>query len=147
MRKFSRTSGVNCKTKKIIGVKRPDGYYDMRRIRTKKEKPIWQLFVEYFDTLEIGQQFTRTDIISCSYVDEVVPAMRSQLTTVDNYKGYLKVLGFIKQVKPGVYEKVLNFPIGIPLTTVRNAMKDRNTWKGWFEPLHVKLGVEESDLK
>ena len=142
-----RSRGVASKKKQIIGVKQENGHYKMTRIHSKDDKSLWSLLLQYFDTLKIGDEFTRLDMLKATYEENVVTAMRGKLTSVDNYKGYLKVLGFLTTIKPGVYQKQLNMPTHLTVSTVRKAMKERWEWGWWFKPLHKKLGIEEKDLK
>lgn len=141
-RKLTRTAGVNCKRKQIIGVLQDDDHYKMTRIHSKEDKPLWNLVVEYFNSLEIGQQFTRTDLLEHTYETNVTKAMKGRMTTVDTYRAYLRKLGFLSHVGNGVYQKELNFPKGLTLTIIRSAVKDMSTWKGWFVPLHENLGLK-----
>lgn len=146
-RKNPRTSGVNCKVKKIIGVKQESGHYKMERIHSKGDRPLWEVFSIYFRGLEIGQEFTRVEMLENTYNKEVVPALRGSLQTVDTYRAHLRRLGMISHIKPGLYKKEINLPKGIPLTKIIKAMSSMRDWQGWFIPLHIHLDVDESELK
>jgi hypothetical protein len=145
--KNPRARSVASKKKQLIGVKQDNGYYKTVRICSKGGRPLWHLFLEFFDSIKIGEQFSRYQLIHAMYEKGVAPAMTSSLSSVDTYRGYLKTLGLITSIKPGLYEKQFNLPTDMKLTTIRKALKERWSWGWWFKPLHKKLNIEEKDLK
>jgi len=143
---ISRTRGVNCKKKQLIAIKNENGVYKAAEIHSKKDRPLWRLFIEYFNSVEIGEKFSRSDLLYATYEKHLVPSLRKDLTTIDSYRSYLRKLEIIEHVAPGIYLKKLNLPVDITLTMVRKATSV-DKWKEWFIPLHEKLGLNESDLK
>ena len=141
-----RTVGVNRQKKQLIGVKNKDGIYERTEIHSKKDRPLWELFLEFFHSLEIGSEFTRVDVLSSAYEDNVVPAIRGHMTSVDTYRSHLRRLGIIEHVAPGIYIKKFNLPNNITLTQVRKAAS-MGDWREWFIPLHEKLEIKETELK
>ena len=146
-RKLTRTAGVNCERKQIIGVLQDDGHYKMTRIHSKKNEPIWKLFKEFFNNLNINEEFTRRQMFHACYESNVADEMkRSRTATPDAYRCYVCRLGMAKLIKPGRYRKLMNLP-DVPLAVIQKASKENKGWKEWFVPLHEKLGVDESELK
>lgn len=142
-----RTVGVNREIKHIGIIKEADGYFRGVRIHSKKDRPLWTLFLEYFHSLEIGQEFSRSELLYATYESSCVPALIGDMTSIDNYRSYLRKLDFITYIKPGLYRKEKDIPVHVTLSDVNKAIKNLSTWKGWFQPLHDQLGIKEEDLK
>jgi hypothetical protein len=142
-----RTSGINCKKKKLIAVKQPNGRYKREEIRSLKGRSLWENFLIFFNSIGIGEQFTRLQLLEATYEKNITSTIRSDVTSVDTYRAYLSKLNIVKYSSRGVYEKQLNLPPDMTLTKIRKASKDIESWKGWFIPLHERLEVKEEDLK
>jgi len=146
MSRFKRTVGVNRQKKQLIGVKNKKGVYEATEIRSKKDRPLWKLFLEFFNSLEIGSKFTRVEMLSSVYEENIVLELRGYITSVDTYKSYLKRLGIIEYIAPGIYIKKFNLPDHITISQIKKAASIGD-WKEWFIPLYEKLNIKESDLK
>jgi hypothetical protein len=134
VRSFTRTSGINCKTKKIIGVKQESGHYETIRIHSKNNRSLWQNFLEYINSIEIDKIFTRFDLLENTYEKNVVPALRANVQTVDTYRRYIEKLGYIDHVGIGKYIKKHNIPINVKLNLVISLAFNKHSWQKWFIP-------------
>jgi len=144
---ISRTRGVNCLKKQYLAIKGVSGKYERTEIHSKEDRSIWELFKEFFNTIEIGGEFTRKEMFDACYDKSVSDSMRGCKTaTPDAYRCYLKKIGLVDLVKPGRYKKLMNLP-DLPIATIQKASKESNLWKEWFIPIHEKLGVDESELE
>lgn len=130
----SRTRGINCEKKQEIGVIQSDGYYKIVRILSKDDRPLWTLFIEYINSIEIGQEITRTDVLENTYITEVAPALRSKMNTVDTYRLYACRLGYLDIKKRGIYIKKHNIPTNVKLTIVKSLVYNNHPWEEWFIP-------------
>lgn len=142
-----RTVGINCKKKQLIAVKQPDGSYIRQEIRSLHGRSLWSNFIIFFNSIVIGEEFTRHQLLRATYEENIVDKMRRDMTTVDAYRCLLTRLEIIEVVKSGIYRKIYNLPSHLTITDVRKASKEMTGWKKWFIPLHKKLGIKEKDLK
>ncbi len=109
-------------------------------VKTHNDTPIWDLLKLFINSVKINKTFTRKDLLNSVYN---VP-MYSYQTTVDTYRNNLTNLGFLEIAGTGIYKKLYNIPEEVTTSHIGKALKDRNTWKGWFIPLCERMGVDKS---
>ena len=129
-----RTVGVNCVKKHLIMI---DG--KRHEIKTKHGNTGWLELKKYLNSLEPEELFTRKQMLNNVYTIDV---SNLKFTAADTYKGYLNKLGFISKQSHGIYIKKLHIPMKLTLVSVKKALKDES-WKTWFIPLHIRLGLNE----
>lgn len=147
MRKFTRSSGVNCEKKQVLVVKKEDGRYNPVKIMSKDGKPLWTTLLEYISTFKIDDIITRKQILNATYKKEVVEHLNLIGTSVDTYLIYLRKLEIIKQEYRGRYRKIVNIPPDTTISTVRSILKDKQSWRGWFQPIHKRLGITKENIE
>lgn len=146
-RQFKRTAGVNCENKQIITIETSDGY-ERIEIRKRKPRSLWSNIIWFISNLEIGDTFTRQQLLERTYSKSVYEYITPSIyTSADTYLSYLKKLEIVTTVSRGKYKKILNIPIDTTVTTIRKILDERKTWKGWFQPLHDKLGMTKEELE
>ena len=143
----NRTSGVNCKKKQLTSIQYRNTC-KIIEIHAKDNRSLWELFKEFYNSIDIDQLFTRKEMFLGTYDRESAAAMRSQpTTTVDVYRCCLKNLGMLELIKPGTYKKKMHLPKSVTISKIHKMSKDNKGWKAWFVPLHEQFGVDESEIK
>ncbi len=110
------------------------------QVSTKNNMQVWTLFKIYINSLKKHQEFTRKELLEYVYTTP----MRRYETSVDIYRNNVTHLGFLEIVGRGKYKKLYDIPEKVTTTVITKAIKDKNSWREWFIPLHEKLGVNES---
>ena len=113
---------------------------ERHEIRTKENKPVWVKLKEYINSLPIGTLFTRKQMLNHIYTIDVTKTD----TAADYYKCHLNTLGFITTDRPGVYIKQCDVPMHLSIKKVQEAAQAHKSWKGWFIPIHERLGIDEN---
>jgi len=133
-----RTVGVNRQVKQLASYKNGK-QYNVVRIRTRNDRPIWELFKEYINSLEAGEEFKRKDLMYAVYIDEAAKAMISRETTVDHYRLYASNVGFVDHVSRGKYKKMHDFPEEMTSSILKKFAYNDVQWKDWFIPKNQRL--------
>lgn len=134
--RFKRARGVNSAKGQLIMI---DG--QRHEIRTKKRQSVWHRLKEYINSVPVGTSFSRKAMLNYIYTVDV-SVTRSD-TAADYYKCHLNTLGFITTDRPGVYVKRCDIPMHLTIKQVQEAARADKTWKGWFIPIHERLGIDE----
>jgi len=128
---YKRCHGVNCAKKQIIVGNKVDNVYQQFRIHTKGDKPIWSLLKTYINNLKVGEEFNRNDLLSCVYVNEIVRFMLGCQTTVDQYRRFIIITGFLSHTGYAKYKKLKNIPENASIHKLKKHAYDRS-WKSWY---------------
>lgn len=125
-----RCCGVNCiKNQRIIYKK--DGKYVHLFIKTHDRKPIWDLLKAYINNLKVGAEFSRTDLLKCIYVPPLEKALAGGQTTVDMYRRYITINGFLSHTGHAKYKKLKNIPENASIHKLKKHAYDRS-WRSWY---------------
>ena len=71
-----RTYGINREKKQLIAIKKDDGIFERCKIRSKNDAPIWNLFKEYINSIGVGHEFSRKDLLEAIYTPKAAAANR-----------------------------------------------------------------------
>lgn len=118
-------------TKKQRTSYKADGTYIYLFIKTHDEKPIWDLLKTYLNNLKVGEEFNRTDLLKCVYVSPLEKALAAGQTTVDQYRRYITILGFLSHIGHAKYKKLKNIPEHASIHKLKIHAYDR-TWRSWY---------------
>jgi hypothetical protein len=66
--------------------------------------------------------------------------------TIDLYRADITRAGFLKWIRPGLYQKVEHIPENLSITKLRKYLTDR-TWRKWFIPREEYLGIKKKGPK
>ncbi len=125
-----RCYGVNYKKKQLISIK-INNEFQLFRIHTKGDKSIWFLLKKYINNLKVNEEFTRTDLLSCVYIDEIISGMKACQTTVDQYRRYITINGFLSHIGYAKYKKLKNIPENVSIYKLKIHVYDKS-WKSWY---------------
>jgi len=134
--RFKRTRGVNCTKKHILMI---DG--ERHEIKVKEDKSVWYKLKEFINSVPVGTLFARKVMLEYIYTVDVVATD----SAADYYKCHLNTLGFISTERPGIYRKECDIPMHLTIKKVQEAARAIKTWKGWFIPVHERLGIDEQE--
>jgi len=134
-----RTVGVRCLRPALImdTVHYPAPYHRVE-IRTIDNKTIWSLFKSYLNKLDHGAQFNRTEMLHAVYVEDAAKALSRVETTLDQYRRYITILGFLDHPERARYEKVKDIPEFLTISKAKEAAYDKS-WKSWFVRLEDRV--------
>ncbi|MCF8019850.1 MAG: hypothetical protein K9L62_10625 [Vallitaleaceae bacterium] len=128
----SRTFGVHCEKPQLItDTVNYAAPYRRVNIRTIDRKTIWSLLKEYINSLEDNEQFTRKDLLYAVYVEDAAKALTRVETSVDQYRRYITILGFLDHPGRGTYKKIKDLPPFLTVSKAKRAAYDRS-WRSWF---------------
>jgi hypothetical protein len=108
--------------------------------KRKKKKTLFDAVRAFINSKEDGYIITRTELIHVIY--ETKP--KNGMLTTDLYRADLTKLGFLKTVEPGRYKKLYNIPEELTISKIREVIKNKSNWRGWFMKLHDQLGIPEN---
>lgn len=107
---------------------------DYKKIEPKKN--IFQLIVEFLNSLPDDHVFTRKEIHYAVYIKDTADGLlgRRSVTSVDNYRALLCKTPFIEPTKkPGRYRKKQQIPDHVTLTKLKKFASCKD-YKKWFIP-------------
>lgn len=107
----------------------------------RNEKSLWDITKDFLKTIKTGKKFKRKELLEYVYGTS---SISSSQVAVDSYRNALEAVGFIQTTKRGQYRKLYPIPDNLSITKLQNAFKDKS-WKGWFVPLHERLGIKEHE--
>jgi hypothetical protein len=131
----SRARGVNSKIKQRIWQWEKGRFrYETVFIHTHQDLPIWTLFKNYFNKLEVNQEFTRVDLLSGIYVPDTAIAIRKCQTTVDQYRRAVALALCMERIGWGKYKKLKDIPTNLTISALKKFVYG-SSWKRWFIPI------------
>lgn len=108
-----------------------NGQYGYLFIRTHDDKPIWTLLKSYVNNLKTGEEFNRRDLLACVYVPPLVKTLRGAQTSVDQYRRWITINGFLSRSGWGIYKKLKNIPENASIHKLRKHAYD-GSWRSWY---------------
>lgn len=127
-----RTVGVNReKPHLIMDITNYPPPYKRVQVRTIDGKTIWGLFKSFLNNLKDGSEFTRREMLHAVYVEDAAKALTRVQTSLDQYRRFITILGFLGHPKRATYTKLQDIPDFLTISTAKKVAYDR-TWKSWF---------------
>jgi len=107
-----------------------------KHIRTRDDRPIWNLLKEFINKKANNTTITRKELHRYVYSDpDIARYMLNNSITVDTYRINLTHIGILQKThKRGKYTKKRNIPPKLSTTALKNLASTviSGTWKSWF---------------
>jgi len=127
---YKRCRGVNCAKKSLI-VHKTNNNFIRYEIRTHDNKTIWSLLKNYINNLKVNEEFNRKDLLSCVYVHPLENILCGCQTSVDQYRRYITINGFLSHTGHATYKKLKNIPENASIHKLKKHAYDRS-WRSWY---------------
>jgi hypothetical protein len=113
-----------------------DGSYKIVDVKIKSPANLWRSFIEYFNSLKDGEEFSRQDMLRSIYDINSARALSNNVNTIDVYRRTCAKTGFVESISLGKYRKIHNLPDNITTSIINKKAKEfeSKTWKEWFIP-------------
>jgi len=135
-----RTVGINRAIKQKVTVR--DGWqYKTIEVRSIGGLSLWELFKQFINSIPVGSDFTRKDLLYALYTRESAEAIRAKETTPDQYRNRCCHVGLIEVIGRGKYRKLHDIPEKLTSSHLSKsaAIYSSRTWRMWAVPKYKRV--------